>query len=50
MDFTNEMKIEFDSKSINELARTVVASFAAQLDPTIEEINDVKTAVSERSN
>ncbi|NLJ89782.1 MAG: anti-sigma F factor [Clostridiales bacterium] len=48
MDFTNEMKIEFDSKSINEsFARTVVASFVAQLDPTIEEINDVKTAVSE---
>ena len=48
MDFTNEMMLEFDSKSINEsFARTVVASFVAQLDPTIEEINDVKTAVSE---
>ncbi|NMB44108.1 MAG: anti-sigma F factor [Clostridiales bacterium] len=48
MDFTNEMMLEFDSKSINEsFARTVVASFVAQLDPTLEEINDVKTAVSE---
>lgn len=48
MNFTNEMMIEFDSKSINEsFARTVVASFVAQLDPNLEEINDVKTAVSE---
>ena len=48
MDFTNEMVLEFDSKSINEsFARTVVASFIAQLDPTLEEFNDVKTAVSE---
>ncbi len=48
MDFTNEMMVEFDSKSINEgFARTVVASFVAQLDPTLEEINDIKTAVSE---
>lgn len=48
MDFTNEMVLEFDSKSINEgFARVVVTGFVAQLDPTIEEINDVKTAVSE---
>lgn len=48
MDFTNEMVLKFDSKSINEsFARMVVAGFVAQLDPTIEEVNDVKTAVSE---
>lgn len=44
----NEMKVEFLSKSINEgFARCVVASFASQLDPTIEELSDIKTAVSE---
>ncbi|MFZ5966175.1 MAG: anti-sigma F factor [Bacillota bacterium] len=44
----NYMKIEFLSKSQNEaFARVVVAAFAAQLDPTIEELADVKTAVSE---
>lgn len=44
----NEMLLEFDSKSQNEsFARTVVAAFAAQLDPTIEELADIKTAVSE---
>ena len=44
----NEMKIEFLSKSVNEgFARSVVASFASQLDPTIDEIADIKTAVSE---
>ncbi|MFA5524619.1 MAG: anti-sigma F factor [Tissierellales bacterium] len=44
----NSMKLEFPSKSQNEsFARVVVASFAAQLDPTIEELSDVKTAVSE---
>ncbi|ADL51850.1 anti-sigma F factor [Clostridium cellulovorans] len=44
----NEMKVEFLSKSENEsFARVAVASFAAQLDPTIEEIADIKTAVSE---
>ena len=44
----NEMKLEFVSKSANEaFARLSVAAFAAQLDPTIEEIADVKTAVSE---
>ncbi|QEK13636.1 anti-sigma F factor [Crassaminicella thermophila] len=42
------MKLEFMSKSQNEaFARIVVASFASQLDPTIEELADVKTAVSE---
>lgn len=44
----NEMKVEFLSKSINEgFARGVVASFVSQLDPTIEELSDIKTAVSE---
>ena len=46
--FENEMKLEFMSKSTNEaFARVAVAAFAAQLDPTIEEISDIKTAVSE---
>ena len=46
--FDNEMKIEFLSKSNNEaFARVAVAAFAAQLDPTIEELADIKTAVSE---
>jgi len=46
--YENEMKLEFRSKSCNEaFARISVASFAAQLDPTIEEISDIKTAVSE---
>jgi stage II sporulation protein AB (anti-sigma F factor) len=44
----NEMKMEFLSKSANEaFARISVAAFASQLDPTIEEIADIKTAVSE---
>ncbi|HSH36435.1 MAG TPA: anti-sigma F factor [Schnuerera sp.] len=42
------MKLEFLSKSSNEsFARVVVAAFASQLDPTIEELSDIKTAVSE---
>lgn len=46
--FENEMKLEFISKSSNEaFARLCVAAFAAQLDPTIEELADIKTAVSE---
>jgi len=46
--YENEMKLEFTSKSSNEaFARITVASFAAQLDPTVEEISDIKTAVSE---
>lgn len=48
MEYKNYMKIEFHSKSQNEsFARVVVAAFASQLDPTIEELSDVKTAVSE---
>ncbi|SDZ15405.1 stage II sporulation protein AB (anti-sigma F factor) [Proteiniborus ethanoligenes] len=44
----NSMRLEFPSKSQNEsFARVVVAAFASQLDPTIEEISDIKTAVSE---
>ncbi|HRS21124.1 MAG TPA: anti-sigma F factor [Clostridia bacterium] len=44
----NEMKLEFLSKSQNEsFARSVVAAFVAQLDPTIEELAEIKTAVSE---
>ena len=44
----NEMKLEFLSKSNNEsFARIAVAAFVSQLDPTIEEISDIKTAVSE---
>ena len=44
----NKIKIEFLSKSQNEsFARVAIAAFAAQLDPTIDEITDVKTAVSE---
>lgn len=46
--FNNEMKLEFISKSSNEsFARIAVAAFASQLDPTIEELSDIKTAVSE---
>ena len=46
--FENEMKLEFISKSSNEsFARVTVAAFAAQLDPTVEELADIKTAVSE---
>ena len=46
--YENEMKLEFLSKSNNEaFARIAVAAFAAQLDPTIEELADIKTAVSE---
>jgi stage II sporulation protein AB (anti-sigma F factor) len=48
MNDKNEMLLEFESKSQNEsFARTVVAAFATQLDPTIEELADIKTAVSE---
>ena len=46
--YENEMKLEFLSKSNNEaFARITVGAFAAQLDPTIEELADIKTAVSE---
>lgn len=48
MKFENYMTLEFPSKSSNEaFARTAVACFAAQLDPTLEELGDIKTAVSE---
>ena len=44
----NNMTLEFDAKSENEsLSRIAVASFLTEIDPTIEEINDIKTAVSE---
>lgn len=44
----NEAKVTFLSRSANEgFARTAAACFAAQLDPTLDEVNDVKTAVSE---
>ena len=47
-DVENEMNLEFISKSSNEsFARITIAAFAAQLDPTIEELADIKTAVSE---
>ena len=46
--YENEMKLQFLSKSSNEaFARISVAAFASQLDPTIEELADIKTAVSE---
>ena len=48
MENTNEMMIEFDSRSCNEgFARVVVAAFCTQMNPTLEELDDVKTAVSE---
>ncbi|WP_459836520.1 anti-sigma F factor [Clostridium carnis] len=48
MDVDNKVSIELMSKSQNEgFARVAVAAFVSQLDPTIEEITDVKTAVSE---
>ncbi|NLO46587.1 MAG: anti-sigma F factor [Clostridiales bacterium] len=44
----NEMKMQIESRSVNEsFARATVAAFAAQLDPTIEELSDIRTAVSE---
>jgi len=46
--YKNEMQLKFISKSNNEaFARISVAAFVAQLDPTVEEISDIKTAVSE---
>jgi stage II sporulation protein AB (anti-sigma F factor) len=45
---TNQVKLEFESRSANEgFARSAAACFAAQLDPTLEELGDIKTAVSE---
>ena len=46
--YTNKVHLEFDSKSVNErFARVTVAAFATQLNPIMEEISDIKTAVSE---
>lgn len=48
MKIDNKMTLEFMSKSTNEsFARAAVAAFVAQLDPTLEELADIKTAVSE---
>ena len=48
MKFDNYMALQFPSKSCNEaFARSAVACFAAQLDPTMEELGDIRTAVSE---
>ena len=44
----NSMKLQFEGRSVNEaFSRTTVAAFVAQLDPTVEELSDIKTAVSE---
>lgn len=44
----NEMRLVFSSKSVNEgFSRTAVAAFAALLDPTVEELSEIRTAVSE---
>lgn len=44
----NSMKLQFEGHSINEaFSRTAVAAFVAQTDPTVEELSDIKTAVSE---
>jgi len=48
MKFENYMILEFPSKSANEaFARAAVGCFAAQMDPTLEELGDIRTAVSE---
>ena len=48
MKFENYMILEFPSKSCNEaFARSAVACFAAQMDPTLDELGDIRTAVSE---
>ena len=48
MKLINEMKLMFLSKSVNEsFARTTISSFITSLDPTISELTDIKTAVSE---
>ena len=44
----NDFRMTIDSRSVNEaFSRSTVAAFAAQLDPTVDEITDIKTAVSE---
>ena len=48
MENTNEMQVIFESRSSNEsFARVTVAAFMTSLNPTVEEVSDVKTAVSE---
>lgn len=48
MEYINEMNLQFDSHSVNEgFARSAVAGFCVQLNPTLDEITDIKTAVSE---
>ena len=48
MKFENYMSLDFPSRSSNEaFARSAVACFAAQMDPTLEELGDIRTAVSE---
>ena len=48
MKYENYLKLEFPSKSRNEaLARSVAGAFVAQMDPTLDELGDIKTAVSE---
>ena len=48
MKFENYMILEFPSRSVNEgFARSAVACFAAQMDPTLEELGDIRTSVSE---
>ena len=48
MNYSNYIKLEFPSKSSNEaFARSAAAAFASQLDPTLDELGDIKTAVSE---
>lgn len=48
MEATNQMYMKFDAKSVNEsLARMTVAAFMMEMNPTLDEIQDVKTAVSE---
>ena len=48
MKIENQVTLDFPSRSANEgFARTAAACFAAQLDPTLEEVNDIKTAISE---
>ena len=51
MKIDNQVTLEFPSRSANEsFARTAAACFAAQLDPTLEEVNDIKTAVRDRKS
>ena len=51
MEQKNEMMITFDSRSSNEsFARVAVAAFTTQLNPTLEEVADIKTAVSPLSS